>query len=113
MRLTLLFSLLGLVAAVALVTATMRSVAAAEGETVSYRFVDWKTMHFDDAKKGSEHLEAVKKLGCEVKKDEHGGHLDVSYRCKDWKELTVETHDRADQWAKWLKSAGFETKHAH
>ncbi len=113
MRTTFLYSLVSLVAATALVTTTVSSLAAAERDTVAYRLADWKTLHFDDAKTGNAHYDAVKKLGCEVKKDNHGGHLDVSYRCTQWKEMTVASHNKAHEWEKWLKAAGFETKHAH
>ena len=113
MRLTVLYSMLSFVTAVALMATTMQSVAFAGEEEVEYRLATWKTMHFDDAKKGDAHHKAVKDLGCEVKKDSHDGHTDVSYRCKDWKKMTVASHDAAHQWEKWLKGAGFETKHAH
>lgn len=113
MRVAYLYRLLSSVVAALLLTVTMQSLPAAETESVDFRLADWKTLHFNDAKKGNAHYEAIKKLGCEVKKEDHGGHLDVSYRCKDWKTMTVASHDAAHQWQRWLKAAGFETKHAH
>ncbi len=101
------------VVAMAELLASARPVAAADQEVVEYRLTDWKTMHFHDVNKGRQHIEAVKKLGCEVKQSNHGDHLDVSYRCKDWKKMTVASHDLAHKWEDWLKASGFETKHAH
>lgn len=89
------------------------SALAAEKEIVGYRLQKWKTIHFDDGQKANIHIKAVKKLGCEVKKDDHGSHIDVTYRCPKWQEIALKTHDSARQWEKWLKASGFETKHAH
>ena len=113
MRLTILYAMFSFVATAALVATTMQSVAVAGEAQVGYRLTAWKTMHFDDAKKGDAHHKAVRDLGCEVKKENHGGHIDVSYGCNEWKRMTVASHDAAHQWEKWLKAAGFETKHAH
>jgi hypothetical protein len=110
MRLTFLDSLF--IASMALL-ATTASVVAADGEQVEYRLTDWKTIHFEDATKGDAHLKAVKDLGCEVKNEKHDGHTDVSYRCKDWMKMTLASHEAVHRWEKWLKAAGFETKHTH
>lgn len=81
--------------------------------TVAYRLADQKTLHFDDARKAAEHVEAVKKLGCEVVPNDHDGHNDVTYRCPKWKSLTLASDDLAHQWEEWLDAAGFETLHGH
>ena len=47
--------------------------------SIAYRLKETKTIHFDDARKAQLHLDAVKKLGCEAKMDDHGGHMDVIY----------------------------------
>jgi hypothetical protein len=101
-----------IVTASAVILTCTQSVRAAE-EVVEYRLTEWKTLHFHDAQKGNQHMETLKKLGCEVKQGKHGGHIDVSYRCKDWKKMTVANHDLAHKWEDWLKASGFETKHAH
>lgn len=84
-----------------------------EEATIAYRLPENKTMHFDELQKASEHLEAVKKLGCEVAPAGHDGHNDVTYRCPKWKSLTVATDELAHQWEGWLEAAGFETLHGH
>jgi hypothetical protein len=81
--------------------------------SVAYRLKETKTIHFDDAKKAQLHLQTVRKLGCEAKMDDHGGHLDVSYRLKSWTALTLDTEQTAHQWEGWMKKSGFETMHAH
>ncbi len=83
------------------------------GESLAFTLPEWKSMHFDDAAKATQHLETVKKLGCEVKQDNHAGHIDVSYRCAKWKTLAVKDHAMADQWAGWLKASGFDVSHSH
>ena len=98
----------------AFITATLTSTAsAADREVVAYRLTNWKTVHFDDAKRADAHTKTVKRLGCEVKTGDHGGHIDVSYRCSEWREISLESHDKAHSWEKWLKASGFETRHDH
>ena len=65
--------------------------SAAELPSVAYRLKATKTIHFDDARKAQLHLEAVRKLGCEAKLGDHGGHMDVSYRLNSWTALTLAT----------------------
>lgn len=81
--------------------------------SVAYRLKETKTIHFDDARKAKLHLGAVKKLGCEAKMDDHGGHMDVMYRVTSWKALTLADEKTAHQWEDWMKKSGFETLHAH
>ncbi len=87
--------------------------SAEEQYVVEYRLTKWKTLHFDETKKAETHLATVKKLGCEVKAGDHGGHIDVSYRCPEWRSLAVETDAGAHKWEKWLRASGFETTHQH
>ena len=81
--------------------------------TIAYRLVEPKTMHFEDPQKHAAHAEQVQKLGCEVAKNEHAGHGDVTYRCPKWKALTVANDELAHQWEEWFEGAGFETLHGH
>lgn len=92
---------------------TTATATAAEAEQIEFRLKAWKTMEFDDAAKAKAHVETVTKIGCEVKQEKHGGHVDVTYRCPDWKKVAVQNHTEAHTWEKWLKDSGFETKHAH
>jgi hypothetical protein len=90
-----------------------QSATAAEPYVVQFRLPKWKTMHFGETAKAETHLATVKKLGCEVKAGDHGGHIDVSYRCPEWRSLAVQTDDGAHKWEKWLRASGFETTHEH
>lgn len=85
----------------------------AHPEVVAYQLADWHEMHFDDAKKATEHMQTVKGMGCEVKETKHDGHIDIVYRCVAWKEKKFGTHKLADQWIGWMKASGFDTHHAH
>lgn len=82
-------------------------------ETVDFTLTQWKTLHFEDAAKATQHLETAKKLGCEVKQGKHSGHIDVSYRCAQWQTLNLPSHELAEQWIGWLKGAGFDVSHGH
>lgn len=81
--------------------------------TIAYRLLENKTLHFDNGQKASEHLAAVRELGCEVAPAAHEGHNDVTYRCPKWRALTVASDELAHQWEEWLHAAGFETLHGH
>ncbi|MCO6044115.1 hypothetical protein NG895_09365 [Aeoliella sp. ICT_H6.2] len=80
---------------------------------VALRLPEWKSMHFDDSDQAKEHAEAVKKMGAEVRINEHEGHIDVRYRTNGWKALRVKTDDLAHSWNDWLRKSGFETLHGH
>ena len=80
---------------------------------VEFRLSSWRTMHFPNADKANQHIQAMRKLGCETKKFDHNGHFDVRYRCTNWKQMKLATDDEAHQWVRWLKQNGFETVHQH
>ena len=92
---------------------TAPAVVAAKREVVAYRAEKWQSAHFDDAKRVEKHVATLKKLGCEVKTSQHGGHTDVSHRCPKWMEIAFDTHEKAHAWEEWLKANGFETRHSH
>lgn len=90
------------------------SPASADGKVyVAFRMRDWKSQHLHDAAQAEKQLETLKNLTCEVKKEAHNGHVDVSFRTVIWKSLALDSHDQAHQWVAWLKQNGFETLHAH
>jgi len=82
-------------------------------EIVRYQLTEWKAKHIHDAKKAETIAATLKKLGCELKKDQHNGHIDVKYRCPKWRELKLDSHDDAHKWEKWLKEYQFKTEHKH
>jgi len=95
-----------------LALALLAGVAEA-AESIAYRLMETKELHFDDANKAEQHLAAVRKLGCEARSDSHEGHTDVLYRSTRWQSMEVATDKLAHQWEGWLKKAGFETLHGH
>ena len=98
-----------------LMTALMAALPAIAGadEIVRYQLSDWKAKHIHDAKKADTIAKTLKKLGCELKKDQHNGHIDVKYRCPKWRQLSLDSHADAHKWEKWLKEFGFKTEHKH
>ena len=89
------------------------SASANAAEIVRYRLPDWKAKHIHDAKKADTISETLKKLGCELKREEHNGHIDVRYKCPEWKQLELKTHEEAHKWETWLKEYEFQTEHKH
>ena len=106
-----------LAAAVLLFAAAPSTVAAApqkeQKEEVRYRCVDWKTKHIHKADQADKIAKTLKDLKCEVKREEHDGHIDLKYRCPDWRKMTLKTHADAHKWENWLKQYSFETEHHH
>jgi hypothetical protein len=54
-------------------------------------------------------IATLQKIGCEVKQDNHGGHVDISFRCPGWKSISVENDEQSQQWHTWLVGNEFET----
>ncbi|TWU39640.1 hypothetical protein [Novipirellula artificiosorum] len=107
-----MFRVLLFSAIVALSPALAPAVSAAD-EVVRYQLTEWKAKHIHDEKKADTIAKTLKKLGCELKREEHSGHIDVKYRCPKWHELKLDTHDEAHKWETWLKEYGFKTEHQH
>lgn len=103
-----MFRIFAFVVAVALVPA----VGSAD-EIVRYQLSSWKAKHIHDAKKADTITKTLQKLGCELKKEKHNGHIDVKYRCVKWRQLKFDTHEEAHKWEKWLKDYDFKTEHKH
>lgn len=80
---------------------------------IAHRLDKWRTEHFDDQAKAQKHADTLKKLGAEVRTDQHDGHIDVAYRLRGWRPLRVESDAIAHQWEDWLRTSGFETLHGH
>lgn len=99
-----------LLTAVPALSATNSAHAA---EIVRYQLKDWKAKHIHDAKKAETITATLKKLGCELKRYQHNGHIDVKYRCPKWRELKLNSHEDASKWEKWLQEFQFKTEHRH
>ncbi|TWU04839.1 hypothetical protein [Stieleria varia] len=86
---------------------------ASAAEIVKFQLKDWKAQHIHDTKKADKITDTLKKIGCEVERAEHNGHVDVKYRCPKERQMTLKTHEEASQWEKWLKGYGFTVSHSH
>lgn len=86
---------------------------AQEEAVVHYRLVGWKSAHFDDARSARSFEEAIKRIGCETRQEQHNGHIDVTYRCPQWRSISASNDDAAHRWQNWLRQNGFETRHEH
>jgi len=82
-------------------------------ELVRYQLPTWKAKHVHDAGKAETIVKTLTKLGCDVKKSQHSGHVDVQYRCPQWRQLRLDSHEEAHQWEKWLREFSFQTIHKH
>jgi hypothetical protein len=89
------------------------TVSASAAEIVRYRLPDWKAKHLHDAAKADKIADTLKKLGCEVTKADHNGHIDVKYRCPEWRQLSLDSHEEATKWEAWFKEFRFQTEHKH
>lgn len=102
--------------AILAITAQANASAASMGEdneVVSFRLTQWKALHMHDAAAAEKLVVTLKKIGCEVKQNSHGDHIDVQYRCAEWRSIRLKSHDEAHQWEEWFKGKGFETHHKH
>lgn len=91
----------------------LASVAVAEtsaSEVVRYRLENWKRKHIHDTAKAEQLADVFKKLGCEVEKADHNGHIDIKYRCPQWRQITIDSSEEAVRWEKWLKQNLFQTE---
>ena len=86
--------------------------SAAQPRTLEFRVTQWRAKHCDDDRQATAHYKALKSLGCEVEKNSHGDHFDVRYRLPFWRTFAFKTEKDAARWQAYLKSLGFETRHA-
>jgi hypothetical protein len=76
---------------------------------VGFRMANWRSIHGDGTKATTDLVSTLQKIGCEVKQDNHGGHVDISFRCPSWKTVSVQNDDQSNQWHQWLVNNEFET----
>lgn len=79
--------------------------------TVSYRLATPRTVHLHEAEMAEEIVGKLKLIGAEVKKNNHGNHINATYSCPQWKIIELPTEQKANEWQDWLRQAGFETKY--
>ncbi len=88
---------------------TATATQAAVVKKVGFRMANWHTVHGDGTKATTDMISTLQEIGCEVKQDNHGGHMDISFRCPSWKTVNVQDDDQSNQWHQWLVDNEFET----
>ena len=83
--------------------------AKSTSKRVGFRLKDWKTVHTHSAQDAQETVATLKKIGCDVKSENHGNHVDVRYRCPEWKSMRLTTDQLVNQWTTWCAAKGMET----
>lgn len=76
---------------------------------LGFRLTAWKTIHADTQQQATLESDALKKIGCDVTTENHGGHFDVKYRCPKWKSMKMSTESLRTQWSAWCVAKGMET----
>ena len=86
---------------------------SADAIVIQYRQNEWLSQHFDNDRQAEGFMAICKGLGCEVRKEDHSGHIDVMFRCGSARNLVCIDHDEAHSLQAWLEKKGFQTEHAH
>ena len=81
--------------------------------TVKFRLPQTKTVHLHDRVKADQIINTLTLVGCQVRKNEHDGHLDATFSCPNWVTIELPSEDSAHAWQKWFDESGFETQHTH
>ena len=76
---------------------------------VGFRLSSWRTVHGDKSESTDKIVKTLKRIGCEVKQENHGDHVDVTYRCPFWKSISVQNDRQSKEWQAWLANYKFET----
>ena len=86
---------------------------AQQGYVVQFRLPEGRSAHFEDSRSAEKVSQTMMRLGCEVRRQNHGDHMDIAYRCPQWRTIDVASDAEAHRWQTWLKNQGFETAHRH
>lgn len=79
-------------------------------EGIEFRLADWKSFHGDDSAEQARFIDTLKKVGCDVRVNEHDGHSDIRFRAPIWCVIRIADQAAANQWMEWFKAQGFETR---
>lgn len=88
---------------------TQATPVKAKAKIVGFRATEWKTIHSNSDDQASQVVATLNKLGCEVKTEDHGNHVDIRYRCPDWRSMKLDTDTLVNQWNMWCTTQGMET----
>ncbi len=85
------------------------AIQSAVVKKVGFRMTNWQTIHHDGTPATQERIATLQRIGCEVREDNHGGHVDIGFRCVSWKSIPAQNDDQQRQWHAWLVNNEFET----
>lgn len=94
-------------ALLSLAWSTQVGLVAESPQSVAFRLSDWKSLQFESVDEAQQQLQTLKQLGCEARLKQSA----VQYRAARWTKVTLDTPELANEWERWLKTAGFETLH--
>ncbi len=89
------------------------SLLFAKETSVAYKTKKVRSQSFQDSAEAEKLIRALRKLRCEVTREQRGDSVVVQYECPRWQSISVTTQKIAHQWEKWLREAGFEIVHGH
>ena len=78
---------------------------------ISFRTVQPVSGHFETDQKAAATEKTLKDLGCETKRAQHDGHVDLTYECKFWRSLILKDAAEVGKWDAWLTKNGFAVVH--
>lgn len=76
-------------------------------QRISFRTIKPVSAHFTSQQDLEATEKTLKQLGCETKRAQHDGHIDLTYESKFWRSLSLKESAEVDKWNKWLASKGF------
>lgn len=88
-----------------------KSEASKTLQRISFRTQKPTVAHLTSEKEIKETTDLLKQIGCDVKSEQHDGHIDIKYECRYWKSITLKTPAEVKQWDEWLTSKGFFVIH--
>ncbi len=100
-----------------ILTIVVAQVSAAPGETkqtiqrISFRTIKPMSAHFTSEQDLEATEKTLKQLGCETKRAQHDGHIDLTYESKFWRSLSLKEQTEVAKWNRWLTSKGFAVVH--
>lgn len=83
--------------------------ANAAAKIIGFRTTEWQTIHASSAADAEQTIATLSKLGCEVKTEQHGDHVDIQFHCPQWRSMKLGTDMLVNQWSDWCLTQGLET----
>lgn len=76
-------------------------------QRISFRTSKPIAGHYHSSQEAATTEKTLKQIGCETKRSQHDGHIDLTYECQFWRSLTLSDAKEVANWNKWLTAKGF------